>query len=705
MESHKDKKDNVFENHLLATFPTKYSYFDHMMQGERKSGYYSSGKIDFVKDFITFASNADEVPGLAAAFAYQLFHIYKNLIGQGILEKNAAFNVVECGAGNGNLCFHILETIHKMAQETAEWQSFYKAIIYNIVELSPALVKEQIKRTSEYKTKVNVIQGNALYLSDSLKEMEIAAAISNELPDMFPAHMVTLKEIAGKNVLCVHQILPFISENELEKHVKHEDFLALKEESEKYKKMLSDNIRDQHIKTKLQPYINSSDQILLSEKSFLDVHASISIGRYQSQFQFIEIEIVPVNVIPELKEFTERNPLFVSNMELDCTYMIENNILSYLQGINKKLLPGGEIITIDYFQDDVSIDSRFRTYQNLSVDYDIYAQPGYTDITKNVNSTIFVEEGLKLGLSCLFYGNQNGLSIDSFPETVLSSRLKQIYRERSELRAFRVLVQSKQPILDKESKATPIKLEKSDRFVKKSEPVSYADFALLKSTEYKIDSFGKVDIQISESDLFVMKTSRDDFTEKSANLLKKYYYCKERKLTFVTNQLGGKVSIEELLSTAKRYQFMADTLGKVCNKQLISEEEKTKAKVIFERMPVLKNYPTLISTKNIFTDTTSKHISDQLNELTKKLIDELKWQYYPVTEKRKTAEARLVSNGQQLIHSVVAYLKTLGVSVKPKTMKVNHSTVQYVVQLDEASILKLTGKLATSTTSVRFDKH
>src|SRR5260221_5945634 len=100
----------------LKKFPTVNTYWQYLMFGkpqnqDGESGYYSTGTVDFTKDFSTFASNEGEVQGLSAAFAYQLFHTYKDLLATGALGKEEIFRVLEPGAGNGMSCFYILETI------------------------------------------------------------------------------------------------------------------------------------------------------------------------------------------------------------------------------------------------------------------------------------------------------------------------------------------------------------------------------------------------------------------------------------------------------------------------------------------------------------------------------------------------------------------------------------------------------------------
>jgi hypothetical protein len=140
---------------IFRTFPSVKKYCDLMMYGP--SGYYATGKVDFKNHFLTFASDGNEVSGFSAAMAYQLFSIRNNLIKDGKLQSTDLFNVLECGGGNGDLCFNILETISKMAKESSEWKAFFLRIRYHLVEISPELVKRQKERNQKFSSWVKVL--------------------------------------------------------------------------------------------------------------------------------------------------------------------------------------------------------------------------------------------------------------------------------------------------------------------------------------------------------------------------------------------------------------------------------------------------------------------------------------------------------------------------------------------------------------------
>ena len=167
------KKKTVLENELTEMrgkfiadhYLSIYEYINKMCFGP--TGYYTTGKVKFMGDFVTHATDK----GLAAAFAFQLYSswqkqrnpsdkkhsLFKKLFKRKSSdEKSSPFQVLECGAGNGDLCFNILTIINKMAKQSpkSDWGEFQKCIKYNIVEISPALVKRQKEKNKEFKTKL-----------------------------------------------------------------------------------------------------------------------------------------------------------------------------------------------------------------------------------------------------------------------------------------------------------------------------------------------------------------------------------------------------------------------------------------------------------------------------------------------------------------------------------------------------------------------
>ncbi len=95
--------------------------------------------------------------------------------------------------------------------------------------------------------------------------------------------------------------------------------------------------------------------------------------------------------------------------------------------------------------------------------------------------------------------------------------------------------------------------------------------------------------------------------------------------------------------------------------------------------------------RNLFTNTLAegKKICDELNKLTGNLAVNLHWEYYPRTENRKTAEARLVSDNQQVVHDIVKMLnETFKLQLVPKRIA-RTVPAKFAVQLDEETVRML----------------
>ena len=203
LDDHKLLAKKTLAKHL----PSYKSFMEKMMYA--KSGYYSKGKVEFTKekDFDTYASDSRVRNGLAMALANQLFALHKKLITDNNLRLEDDFNILECGAGNGDLCAAILRCIASMAKKNQEWQHLNAKIKYHIVEKSPALVKRQKKSTAEFQERVTVIRADARHMTPQLLGKPMAAVFSNELLDAFGAHILTLSDEGVYMPECINFVL------------------------------------------------------------------------------------------------------------------------------------------------------------------------------------------------------------------------------------------------------------------------------------------------------------------------------------------------------------------------------------------------------------------------------------------------------------------------------------------------------------------
>ncbi len=123
--------------------------------------------------------------------AFDLFEQWKSM------GKPNRFDVVEMGAGTGHFAKSILETLAENAAGDLDWKIFQEAVNYTIVEISPALEREQREALKPFLKQVQWVSGDAIHLDGLFPENSVRGVfLSNELPDAFPVHK--LKMVNGQ---------------------------------------------------------------------------------------------------------------------------------------------------------------------------------------------------------------------------------------------------------------------------------------------------------------------------------------------------------------------------------------------------------------------------------------------------------------------------------------------------------------------------
>lgn len=87
------------------------------------------------------------------------------------------FIIVEQGAGDGHLCFDILDTLRKDAPE------FYRNLQYHLIEVSPVARTRQVQLLAGHSSKVVWSEFDQL-------DGVVGCFLSNELIDAFPVHLI-----------------------------------------------------------------------------------------------------------------------------------------------------------------------------------------------------------------------------------------------------------------------------------------------------------------------------------------------------------------------------------------------------------------------------------------------------------------------------------------------------------------------------------
>ncbi len=144
-------------------------------------GYYTGEreKIGRSGDYLT---SPEVSPLFGAMLGRQLREMWERM------DRPAAFEAVEAGAGTGVLARDILSWANRAAPDFAE------ALHYTIVEISPRLAERQRERLA-----AEGLTDHVRWL-DELPEVVTGAIFSNELLDAMPVHRVAVRDSALREV-------------------------------------------------------------------------------------------------------------------------------------------------------------------------------------------------------------------------------------------------------------------------------------------------------------------------------------------------------------------------------------------------------------------------------------------------------------------------------------------------------------------------
>jgi len=457
LESILYEKEAYFLNMIaLRNFPTMYQYMNDLMT-DGNIGYYATGKIKFNDHYSTYSSDCRSVANLAESFSNQLLHTWKSLLSEGKIKKEEEFIVVECGAGDGNLCLHIVKFLALQAMKSPEWKEFHEVISYKIIEISPALARTQSEKLNDFK-KVEIFNADACDIDKVIGREKVGAIISNELLDMLLPELLNFEN----GILTRKMPVFFIHEdnvNLLLKRAKEKEGInistsyinKIRDQSKIYFKILQKMSKPDDMIQQIDP--KKIPKIFwLSHKDFM----------FLNRFSLEKDEIFAANHMifihspasKEILNYIRNNGGCSLFNDIEKSTVIELKIDSFIKAASKALISGGEMMSIDYGDASYTSDYGVKTITNYGLGYDLFKEPGYVDITHDVDFKQVAASGEKYGLQSTFFGKQEQINF-----------IKVRNKEN-----FWVLLQKKQNNNDLN------KEEKSDRFQGSSHTVTPFQF-------------------------------------------------------------------------------------------------------------------------------------------------------------------------------------------------------------------------------------
>ena len=238
----------------------------------------------------------------------------------------------------------------------------------------------------------------------------------------------------------------------------------------------------------------------------------------------------------------------------------------YLKAARDLLITGGEIISVDYGND------AFLTNQHLRIAHAakandpraIFKDMSHQDITHDVNFTILAEEGMKLGLLPIFFGNQGKMILRD--QDAISAEEKTEFLRRSALGTFHVLVQRKTSEPDETTLGT--------RFVDASLPVTHSQLFRGKFRDVMLPQYRQRLAGKSKAICTPEKTQ--GFDQKAIAAYRKAVDNGDYALALRTAcSIGSQAHIVLILSYAKKIGFDINQVSKTKNMTALDWLQKT----------------------------------------------------------------------------------------------------------------------------------
>ncbi|MBS0358643.1 MAG: SAM-dependent methyltransferase [Proteobacteria bacterium] len=402
-------------------------------------GYYSTGQVDFEKDFQTYAEE------FAPLLADRFILAWQGMLATGEISADQRFYIYEFAAGNGKMAYIMMNYIRGKAilEPESDWAKFYKVLQYVIGEISPALAQQQktLLRIYIQLGKLKVYETNAMTVNEQMPR-GVGVVVSNELIDALPVHEIDLQYNSTTNAVTpsLSIVAPTLEKSILTDVLK--TLCADKVEHGFIPKSTKDLCQQWGISTNATQELNSKNKFFI-DKALMKILLSPT---YRARFgSKIEMKkwVVPLTQLDNqlqqsLNEaINPELPLIRSNMlkekKSSMLFYIPLGVQGYFENITR-ILERGYVFTLDYGQmaaEHVRALSRGESYlrtcsnQKLResslriIGNNMYATStdggsplariGEKDITTDIDFSHLAEVGLKHGLTPTYYGTQDGI--------------------------------------------------------------------------------------------------------------------------------------------------------------------------------------------------------------------------------------------------------------------------------------------------------
>ena len=369
----------------------------------------------------------EQSPDYGQWVAAWAFKAWADLVAHGELATTDVFPVIEFGAGNGRLARDFLDAVargpsQKSAADLPRWQSFAACVQYRIYERSASLRAKQSELLGEGAL---VLEGDARAPRETLKRDFPTGlrglVLSNELPDAFGVHKVTLSADGHAGVALV---LPRV-ESPL-KGAFSEALAAriqLANEATRATYGLSGHPCDFYLDA-------ATYAELMDALSTLPIEART---RLLSGLWFEEA-YVSAAAVPELAAHLRANAaqyaLALAAEDSGVVTYVNLHADRFISELGSSLA-AGFVVTLDYGDSTWRLlqgarrgDFPFRVYGHWQ-DYlprpnDPYAAPGSQDLTADVNFTSLARAAEAVGLQLVHFGPERDITGEALPELLLA---------------------------------------------------------------------------------------------------------------------------------------------------------------------------------------------------------------------------------------------------------------------------------------------